>query len=96
MRRPDDADQSGKVRIRVLDSDPVIQQFFFTYAPKKISKADVYRTVRNADPDVDAGDVVRCCAGIAPLYGTGARADARIWTSVPDPCLTLQTAYRTI
>ncbi len=44
------------------------------------SNADVYRTVRNADPDADAGSVVRC--GTAPYYGTGARADARIRTSV--------------
>ena len=27
MRCPDDSDQSGKVRIRVLDSDPDTQQF---------------------------------------------------------------------
>jgi hypothetical protein len=35
---------------------------FFTYAPKKTSKVDAYRTVRNADPNVDAGSVVRWCA----------------------------------
>jgi hypothetical protein len=37
---------------------------------------DAYRTVRNADPDADAGSVVGCCA-TAPYYGTGARADHR-------------------
>jgi hypothetical protein len=63
--------------------------FFFTYAPKIISKAE-------ADPDVDARSIVWCCAGIAPFYGTGARAEARIRTSVPDPRLILQTAYRTV
>jgi hypothetical protein len=33
-------------------------------------------------------------SGTAPFYGTGARADARILTTVPDPRLTPQTAYR--
>jgi hypothetical protein len=32
--------------------------------------------------------------GTSPFYGTGARADARIRTSVPDPRLNPQTAYR--
>ena len=61
MRCPDDSDQSGKVRIRVLDSDPDTQQLYFD-APMQNSNADAYRTVRNAVPDADAGSVVRCCA----------------------------------
>ncbi len=55
------ADQSGKVRIRVLDSDPVTQQLFYQCVKENL-KAAPYRTVRNADPDADAGSVVRCCA----------------------------------
>ena len=51
-RCPDDSDQSGKVRIRVLDSDPDTQQVYFD-APMQNSNADAYRTVRNADPDAD-------------------------------------------
>ncbi len=62
--------------------------------PPPQKKADAYCTVWNAGPDVDAGSVIRCCASIAPFYGTGARADANIRTSVPDPRLILQTAYR--
>ena len=46
------------------------------------SNADAYRTVRNAVPDADAGSVVRCCMVPHLKYGTGARADARIQTSV--------------
>ena len=61
MRCPDDSDQSGKVRIRVLDSGPDTQQFYFD-APMQNSNAEAYRTVRNADLDADAGSVVRCCA----------------------------------
>ncbi len=61
MRCPDDLDQSGKVRIRVLDSDPDTRQLYFD-APKQDQNADAYRTVRNADPDADAGFVVSCCA----------------------------------
>ena len=61
MRCPDDSDQSGKVQIRVLDSDPDTQQLYFD-APMQNSNADAYRTVRNADPDADAGSIVRCCA----------------------------------
>jgi hypothetical protein len=61
VRCPDDSDQSGKVRIRVLDSDPDTQQLYFD-APKQNSNADAYHTVRNAVPDADAGSVVRCCA----------------------------------
>ena len=38
--------------------------------------------VRNAVPDADAGSVVRCCTVPHLKYGTGARADARIRTSV--------------
>ena len=59
-RCPDDPDQSGKVRIRVLDSDPDTQQFYFD-APMQNSNADACRAVRNAVPDADAGSVVRCC-----------------------------------
>ncbi len=61
MRCPNDSDQSKKVRIRVLDSDPDTQQLYFD-APMQNSNADAYRMVRNADPDADAGSVVRCCA----------------------------------
>ncbi len=61
MRCPDDSDQSRKVRIRVLDSDQDTQQFYFD-APMQNPNADAYRTVRNADPDADAGSEVRCCA----------------------------------
>ncbi len=61
MRCPDDSDQSGKDRIRVLDSDPDTQEFYFD-APMQKSNAGAYRAVRNADPDADAGSVVRCCA----------------------------------
>ena len=61
MRCLDDSDQSGKVRIRVLDSDPDTQQVYLD-APMQNSNADAYRTVRNAVPDADAGSVVRCCA----------------------------------
>ncbi len=61
MRCPDDSDQSGKVGIRVLDSDPDTQQLYFD-APMQNLNADVYRTVQNAVPDADAGSVVRCCA----------------------------------
>jgi hypothetical protein len=60
MRCPDDSDQSGKVRIQVLDSDPDTQQLYFD-APMQNSNADACRTVRNAVPDADAGSVVRCC-----------------------------------
>ncbi len=59
-RCPDDSDQSGKARIRVLDSDPATQQLYFD-APMQNSNAGAYRTVRNAVPDADAGSVVRCC-----------------------------------
>ena len=80
-RCPDDSDQSGKVRIRVLDSDPDTQQVYFD-APMQNLNADAYRTVRNAVPDADAGSVVRCCTVPHLYYGTGARADARSRTSV--------------
>jgi hypothetical protein len=50
------------IRIRsILDSDPDTQQLYFD-APMQNSNADAYRTVWNADPDADAGSVVRCCA----------------------------------
>jgi hypothetical protein len=65
------ADQSGKVRIRVLDSDPAIQQLFYQCAIENL-KAAAYRTVRNADPDVDAFFQYRCEGGRAdPDYGPG-------------------------
>jgi hypothetical protein len=54
----------------------------------------VYRTVRNADLDANAGSVVRCCEVPYLYYGTGARADARIWTSFLDLRLSPRTAYR--
>ena len=80
-RCPDDPDQSGKIRIRVLDSDPDTQQVYFD-APVQNLNADAYRTVRNAVPDADAGSVVRCCT-VPHLNTVPARgADARIRTSV--------------
>ncbi len=48
------ADQSGKVRIRVLDSDPATQQLFYQCAKEKLKSA-AYRTVRNADSDAMLG-----------------------------------------
>jgi hypothetical protein len=79
------ADQSGRVRIWVLDSDPSIQQlsFHFPWAKENIKKADAYHAVQNADPDLDAGSVVRCCTGFAPFYCTRAKADVRIRTFGP-------------
>jgi hypothetical protein len=50
----------------------------FLPMPNKMSKADTYRALRNADPDEDARSVVRCCTCIPPFYSAGARADARI------------------
>ncbi len=38
----------------------------------------------------------RLLCSTAPFHGTGARADARIRTTFPDPRLTPQTAYRTL
>jgi hypothetical protein len=94
MRCPDDSDQSGKVRIRVLDSDPDTQQFYFDARMQK-SNADAYRTVRNADPDADAGSVVRCCAVPHPpllrYRCEGGCADPDFG---PDLCLNPQTGYR--
>ncbi len=49
--------------------------------------------VRNADPAADVGVRSPLLCGTAPFYGTGARADARIRTSVQDPRLNPQTAY---
>ncbi len=37
------ADQSGKVRIRVLDSDPATQQFFYRCAKEKLKAAAYLR-----------------------------------------------------
>ncbi len=87
MRCPDDSDQSGKVRIRVLDSDPNTQQLYFD-APMQNSNADAYRAVRNADPDADAGSVVRCCAvpHLITVPYEGGRG--------PDLRLNPQTGYR--
>jgi hypothetical protein len=70
------ADQSGKVRIWVLDSDAAIQQLFYQCAQEN-SQAAAYHTVRNADSDVDAGSAVRCCAVRAFLRYRceGGRAD---------------------
>jgi hypothetical protein len=86
-------DQSGKVRIRVLDSDPVTQQLYFLIGQSKTKCGPIpYGT--------ECGPGCRCrvrsplLCGTAPFYGTGARADARIRTSVPDPGLNPQTAYR--
>ena len=89
MRCPDNSDQSGKVRIRVLDSDPDTQQLYFD-APMQNSNADAYRTVRNADPDADAGSVVRCCAVQLRYRCGGGRADPDLG---PDPRLNPQTGY---
>ncbi len=91
MRCPDDSDQSGKVRIRVLDSDPDTPQPYFD-APMQNSNTDAYRTVRNADLDADAGSVVRCCAvphlttlpvrgrtgGFGPRSGSASQSSNRV------------------
>ncbi len=58
MRCPDDSDRSGKVRVRVLDSDPDTQQLYFD-APMQNSNADAYCTVRNAVPDARADAWIR-------------------------------------
>ena len=76
----DDSDQSGKVRIRVLDSDPATQQLYFDANAKFKCGCVPYGT--------ECGPGCRCrvrsplLCGTAPYYGTGARADAWIWTSV--------------
>jgi hypothetical protein len=57
---------------------------FFTYAPKKTSKPVANRTVRNADPDADAGSVVRCCA-VPCLFTVPVRGRTRgsgLWSRV--------------
>ncbi len=72
------ADQSGKVRIRVLDSDPATQQVFYQCAKEKLKSGHVPYGAYCAVPGL--------------FYGSGARADARIRTTVPDPSLTPQTA----
>ncbi len=80
MRCPDDSDQSGKVRIRALDSDPDTQQLILMRQCKIQMRM---RTVRYG-----CGPGCRCrvrsllLCGTAPYYGTGARADAWIRTSV--------------
>ncbi len=56
---------------------------FLSMHQRKHKRADAYCAVRNADPDLDDGFVVRCCTGFAPFYGTGARADVRIRTFGP-------------
>ena len=90
MRCPDDSDQSGKVRIRVLDSDPDTQQVYFD-APMQNPNADAYRTVRNAD--ADAGFVVRCCA-VPHLTTVPVRGRTRGSGPRSDPRLNPQTGYR--
>jgi hypothetical protein len=59
---------------------------------------DAYRTVRNADPDADAGSVVLCCAvphlTTVPVRGRTRGSGLRSRTSVPDPRLNPQTRYR--
>ena len=92
MRCPDDSDQSGKVRIRVLGSDPDTQQLYFD-APMQNSNADACRTMRNAVPDADAGSVVRCCT-VPHLTTVPARGRTRDPDFGPDPCLNPQTGYR--
>jgi hypothetical protein len=86
-------DQSGKVGIKVLDSDPVNQQGF-SFAPKKTQKADAHSAVRNVNPDSDAGCFFRCCTGFAPFYGTGEKADVRIRTFGPRSASHLRVPYR--
>jgi hypothetical protein len=87
-------DQSGKVWIRVLDSDPATQQLYYQCAKGKL-KAAAYRTVRNADRDADAGSVVRCCAVLrlftVPVRGRtrGSGPRSRIRVSLLKP----RTAY---
>jgi hypothetical protein len=78
------ADQSGKVRIRLLDSDPIIQQLL--YAPKH-KNWTCTGTVQNVDLYLDAGSVVQCCTGCAYSHGTRAKADVQIRTSGLDPHL---------
>ncbi len=96
----DDSDQSGKFRIRVLDSDLDTQLFYFD-APMQNSNADAYRTVRNAVPDADAGSVVRYCTvphlttvpargrtrGSGPRSGSASQSSNR----VPHPFLKLKS-----
>jgi hypothetical protein len=86
-------DQSGKVRIQVLDSDTVIQQRF-SFAPKKTQKPDVHRAVGNVNPDLDVGSVFRCCTGFAPFYGTWEKADVRIQTFESRSASQLRVPYR--
>jgi hypothetical protein len=86
------ADQSGKVRIRVLDSGPATQQLFYQCAKEKLKRGRV-------PYGAECGPGCRCrvrspvLCGTVPFYGTGARADAQIRPVVPDPRLTPQTAY---
>jgi hypothetical protein len=66
--------QSGKVWIRVLNSDPVIRHS---------AKHEIWThtsLVRNADPGLDAGSVVQCRARFTYSHGTRAKADVRIRT----------------
>ncbi len=88
------ADQSGKV----MDSDPVLQQFF--YAPKHKTRTRT-GTVQNADPDLDAGSVVQCRTSFAHFDGTRAKPDVRIRTfgpsdANPDPDLRIRTRQKFI
>ncbi len=92
MRCPDDSDQSGKVWIQVLDSDPVTQQLFYWCTKGKL--AAEYHTVRNVDPDADAGSVVRCCVvprlSTVPVQGRTRGSGLRSWIRVS--ILKLRTA----
>jgi hypothetical protein len=70
MRCPDESDQSGKVRIRVLDSDPATQQLYFD---AKIKQA---RLKCGCVPyGTECGPGCRCrvrsplLCGTAPYYG---------------------------
>jgi hypothetical protein len=88
-------DQSRKVQIQVLDSDPVIQQLFYLCTKKNIKSGRVpYGTECGSGCRRRNRSLVLC--GTAHFYGTGARVDAQIRTSVPDPRLILQTAYHTV
>ena len=86
-------DQSGKVRIRVLDSDLATQQLFYQCAKEKLKRGRV-------PYGAECGPGCRCrvrsplLCGTAPYYGTGARADTRIRTSVQIRVSVLKPGYR--
>jgi hypothetical protein len=64
----------------------------FYQCAKENSKVAAYRTVRNAEPDVDAGSIVRCCAVprlfTVPVQGRmrGSGLWSRIRVSLLKPC----------